>query len=722
MVSITAQNVEEHIRRNEQVLDQARMEQADDSYSDLDYLEGSDLERFEAAGRAAEAAGSDDEDELYSLTLPNPRQEEYHPDVSELSSPDDGVPSSGELPHFVRSSQAQVHESQIQELPVQQMASDSEAEVASEDSFEAQPSNSTEASVPWKYSPSIRTSAGALLSEGYSGLSVLEVSQSDLARLFNQPTDQGVKEPQEHGSVYDPDAPVSRPNSLLCHTPDQYWPDETYDPELGEHWANQRPPSPPFAPPYASVNDVRYNHTFDPNDYVFVKYDKKELFRFLNEYKEWHVITDRMYKIAVRPYDYPTQFANKNLHHPAMLTRKSGMDLPSGYEEDHMDHIIEKVWRRFGHYRHKNIYILIHTKLAMFCYPIDRSTCYNMTPRQAVWQVEDNTQIKAVYVFTPSGYWKWDVDHISQVIININKVVWKDWILFRKTEDKNVYHVFKVDKEDEFHGMPTQALNPIFWELMVLLGIEGKWLHGLGTSIQRSRGMRMINLRGDRFEPENKDKFTRFVPKIKFSELRNPYTYLYQWINEIPFTQVFEQKLSTGMTLEYEPEQFMRLFARLTEDLVQDPVPIPLPTQYFSMQPASTSARLPSVDFTFRSPVQRSSSDQALSRASDQPQQIASPSEIVDNRSPIGMVSELPDYPGEGPTSPAYEVDPWVTAANEPRITEAIERAQETADNRLTDLLTISVLERRIEEVQLSTAVTNSPDAAHDVDLIRRRI
>ncbi|KAJ8093318.1 hypothetical protein PM082_020804 [Marasmius tenuissimus] len=306
-----------------------------------------------------------------------------------------------------------------------------------------------------------------------------------------------------------------------------------------------------------------------------------------------------MYEIAVRPYDYPTEFANENLHHPAMLTRKSGMYLPSGYKEDHMDHIIEKVWRRFGHYRHKNIYILVRTKLAMFCYPIDQSTCYNMTPRQAVWQVEDNTQIKAVYAFTPSGYWKWDVDHISQVIININKVVWKDWILFRKSEDKNVYHVFKVDKEDEFHGMPTQALNPIFWELMVLLGIEGKWLHGLGTSIQRSRGMRMINLRGDCFEPENKDKFTRFVPKIKFSELRNPYTYLYQWINEIPFTQVFEQKLSTGMTPEYEPEQFMRLFARLTEDLVQDPVPIPPPTQYFSMQPASTLARLPSVDFTF---------------------------------------------------------------------------------------------------------------------------
>ncbi|KAL0060989.1 hypothetical protein AAF712_012220 [Marasmius tenuissimus] len=132
MVSITTQNVDEHIRRNEQV----QMEQADDSYSDLDYLEGSDLERFEAAGHAAEAAGSDDEDEVNPLTLPNPRQEEYHPDVSELSSPDDGVPSSGELPHLVRRSQAQVYESQIQELPIQQMASDSEAEAASEDSFE----------------------------------------------------------------------------------------------------------------------------------------------------------------------------------------------------------------------------------------------------------------------------------------------------------------------------------------------------------------------------------------------------------------------------------------------------------------------------------------------------------------------------------------------------------------------------------------------------------
>ncbi|KAJ8085570.1 hypothetical protein PM082_004388 [Marasmius tenuissimus] len=176
------------------------------------------------------------------------------------------------------------------------------------------------------------------------------------------------------------------------------------------------------------------------------------------------------------------------------------------------------------------------------------------------------------------------------------------------------------------------------------------------------------------------------------------------------------------MNPEYELEQFMRPFARLTEDLVQDPVPIPPPTQYFSMQPASTLARLPSVDFTFRSPVQQCSIDQAPPRATDQPQQIASTSEVVDNRSPIDMVSELPDYPGEGPTSPAYEVDPWVTAAREPRITEAIKRAQEAADNRLTDLLTISVLERCMEEVQLSTAVTNSPDVVHDVDLIRRRI
>ncbi|KAL0058441.1 hypothetical protein AAF712_014885 [Marasmius tenuissimus] len=470
MVSITAQNIEEHICRNKLTPEEqyplqqnARMEQDDDSYSDLDNLEGSDLECFEAAG-------SDDEDEVYPLTLPNPRQEEYHPDVSELSSPDDGVPSSGELPHLVRRSQAQVYESQIQELPVQQMASDSEAEVASEDSFEARPSNSTEASVPWKYSPPVRTRSRQR--EEYSGLSVLEVSQSDLAMLFNQPTDQGVEEPQEHGSVYDPDAPVSRPNSLLCHTPDQYWPHETYDPEFGEHWANQRPPSPPFAPPYASVNDVRYDHTFDPNDYVFVKYDKKELFRFLNEYKEWHLSTDRLYTITVRPNDYPTQFANENLHHPSMITRKSGAYLPSGFKETYMDLIIGKVWRRFGHYRHKNIYILVCTKLAMFCYPIDRSTCYNMTPRQAVWQTSSHEQIKAVYVFTPSGYWKWDVDHISQVIMNINKVVWKDWILHRKPEDKNVYHVFNVDKNDEFNGIPIQVLNPIFWELMVLLGIS----------------------------------------------------------------------------------------------------------------------------------------------------------------------------------------------------------------------------------------------------------
>ncbi|KAJ8092363.1 hypothetical protein PM082_023818 [Marasmius tenuissimus] len=163
MVSITAQNVEEHICRNEQVPDQACMEQDDDSYSDLDHLEGSDLECFEATGRAAEAAGSDDEDEVYSLTLPNPRQEEYHPDVSELSSPDDGVPSSGELPHLVRRSQAQI--------------------------YEERPSKGTNNSVPWKYSPPVRTSSGALPSEGYSGLSVLEVSQSDLARLFNQPID-----------------------------------------------------------------------------------------------------------------------------------------------------------------------------------------------------------------------------------------------------------------------------------------------------------------------------------------------------------------------------------------------------------------------------------------------------------------------------------------------------------------------------------------------------
>ncbi|KAL0058551.1 hypothetical protein AAF712_014763 [Marasmius tenuissimus] len=353
------------------------MEQDDDSYSDLDNLEGS---HFEAAGCAAEAAGSDDEDEVNPLTLPNPRQEEYHPDVSELSSLDDG----------------------IQELPIQQMASDSEAEAASEDSFEDRPSNKH----------------------------------------------------QEYDWIYNRDTPVSCPNSVVSHTPCHYWPHETYDPEFGEHRANQRPPSPPFAPPYASVNDVQYAHTFNPNDYVFVKYDKKELFHFLNEYKEWHVSTDRLYTITVRPDDYPTQFANKNLHHPSMITRKSGAYLPSGFKETHMDLIISKVWRRFGHYRHKNIYILVRTKLAMFCYPIDQSTCYNMTPRQAVWQTGSHEQIKAVYAFTPSGYWKWDVDHISQVIININKVVWKDWILHRKPEDKNVYHVFNVDKNDEFNGIP----------------------------------------------------------------------------------------------------------------------------------------------------------------------------------------------------------------------------------------------------------------------------
>ncbi|KAL0062385.1 hypothetical protein AAF712_010731 [Marasmius tenuissimus] len=111
MVSVTTQNVEEHIHLNEQVSDQAQMEQDDDSYTDLDYLEGSDLEHFEAAGQVAEAAGSDKEDEVYTLTIPKPQQEDYHPDVSELSSPDNGVPSSGELPHLVPRSQAQVYES-----------------------------------------------------------------------------------------------------------------------------------------------------------------------------------------------------------------------------------------------------------------------------------------------------------------------------------------------------------------------------------------------------------------------------------------------------------------------------------------------------------------------------------------------------------------------------------------------------------------------------------
>ncbi|KAJ8090622.1 hypothetical protein PM082_018179 [Marasmius tenuissimus] len=461
------------------------MEQDDDSYSDLDHLEGSDLEHFEAAGRAAEAAGSDGEDEVYPLTLPNPQQEDYHPDVSELSSPDVGVPSSGELPHLVPRSQVQVHESQIQELPVHQMASNSESEVASEDSYRYKSSEGIDFNMPQTISPPVRTSASALPSEGYSGLSVLEVSQSDLARLFNQPTDQGVKEPQEYDWIYDPDTPVSRRDSVVSHTPHQYWPHETYDPKFGENWANQRPSSPPFAPPYASVNDVCYSHTFDPNDYVFVKYDKKELFRHLNKFTERHVNTDRLRTIMVRPDDYPVQFANKNLHHPSMITRKSGAYLPSGFEEVHMDHIISKVWRRFGLYRHTNIYILVCTKFAMFCYPIDRSTCYNMTPRQAVWQIDSHQQIKAVFAFTPSGYWKWDVDHISQVIINIHKVVWKDWILHRKPGDKDVYDIFNVDKDNEFNRIPIQVLNPIFWEFMVLLGIEGRWLQGLGTSIQR---------------------------------------------------------------------------------------------------------------------------------------------------------------------------------------------------------------------------------------------
>ncbi|KAJ8089945.1 hypothetical protein PM082_018523 [Marasmius tenuissimus] len=195
-----------------------------------------------------------------------------------------------------------------------------------------------------------------------------------------------------------------------------------------------------------------------------------------------------------------------------------------------------------------------------------------MTPRQAVWQTSSHEQIKAVYAFAPSGYWKWDVDHISQVIININKVIWKDWILHRKPEDKYVYHVFNVDKNDEFNRMPIQVLNPIFWELMVLLGIEGKWLRGLGTSIQRIRGLRMINIQTNCFEPENQHIFIRFVPKIKLSELRNSMTYLYNWMNEKPFPEVFEQKLPTLINPEYKPEQFMRLFTRLTEDLVQDPI------------------------------------------------------------------------------------------------------------------------------------------------------
>ncbi|KAJ8093241.1 hypothetical protein PM082_020727 [Marasmius tenuissimus] len=70
------------------------------------------------------------------------------------------------------------------------------------------------------------------------------------------------------------------------------------------------------------------------------------------------------------------------------------------------------------------IFIIIQTTTRVVVYPILHCACHNLTPRHALYLQNIREPILTVCTFSQTRFWTWDVQHLSEAILEINTTNW----------------------------------------------------------------------------------------------------------------------------------------------------------------------------------------------------------------------------------------------------------------------------------------------------------
>ncbi|KAK1225429.1 hypothetical protein PQX77_011636 [Marasmius sp. AFHP31] len=329
------------------------------------------------------------------------------------------------------------------------------------------------------------------------------------------------------------------------------------------------------------------SHTFDPADYHRYDYNQGVVFNFLNAYKLENQ-KRRMGYMILEHSKYPKKFNGIFLDHP-----KTIIEIGKGHNSRVLQHIrndelmnqLVRSAAKGKELTRDYVNIMVHTETNVCIYQIDRQACHNLTPRAAAWMKHMDGRIIKVAVYTSKNYWFWDLQHLSQVIDEINVENWRS-VVNGKPHVKDIYQAFGL-RLAQRKKVPLSVLNPIFWSTMVNLGIEGNWLHGRHTSIKPYPSM-VRKPRGQK----NRFPGVQYIPRLFLNERNKVGTVLYEWMHDIPMHLIAEAEKHLDEAealkppqMQQEPEEYMDSFSDLVELLRNDPTPLPSITQTMPISP-----------------------------------------------------------------------------------------------------------------------------------------
>ncbi|KAK1221508.1 hypothetical protein PQX77_015684 [Marasmius sp. AFHP31] len=329
------------------------------------------------------------------------------------------------------------------------------------------------------------------------------------------------------------------------------------------------------------------SHTFDPADYHRYDFNQGVVFNFLNAYKLENQ-RKRMGCMILERSKYPKKFNGIFLDHPKNLIEQKKGNNSRVLQHIRHDELMNQSMQSAAKGKELTrdyVNIMVRTKTNVCTYQIDCQACHKLTPRAAAWMAHMDGRIIKVAAYTSKKYWFWDLQHLSQVIDEINIEDWKS-VVNGKPYAKDIYQAFGLRIAQRKKVSPS-VFNPIFWSTMVNLSIKGKWLYGRHTFIQ-SYPSTVRKPRGRK----NRFPGVQYIPRIFLNERNKVGTVLYEWMHDIPMHLIAEAEKHLDEAealkpprMQQEPEEYMDSFSDLVELLRNDPIPLPLITQMMPTSP-----------------------------------------------------------------------------------------------------------------------------------------
>ncbi|KAJ8073683.1 hypothetical protein PM082_011961 [Marasmius tenuissimus] len=260
-------------------------------------------------------------------------------------------------------------------------------------------------------------------------------------------------------------------------------------------------PYAPWAPPLPeSVPDI-YFPTFAPSNFPYTPANQQSISQFLILYTQENV--RNMGRSKLRRSQYPTTICDIRLPLPIDVPFRGATS--NWEDETRYREIMDIVKRR--NISPEFIFIMIWTTTRVVVYPILHRACHNLTPRHALYLQNICEPILTVRAFSQTRFWTWDVQHLSEAILEINTTNWVK-IVEAHPECVSVLEVFRI--RNTRTPIPVQVYNPVFWGAHIKLGTEGDWLFGTASN-QSVRGQR------GGYKQNNK-RNVRFVPRLNLCD------------------------------------------------------------------------------------------------------------------------------------------------------------------------------------------------------------